>query len=171
MKNLINTYVEKLSVETQKRDQNLEQIGKYEQKIENYKKKIEKLNKQRERFYSVSWIDEIIHPLAQQLAMRMNKKYDIYGPFGLGCRTSIYLFDDENKSITDQDTWSITLLPDDLRNGIIRYETGEMKKEYASGTIGEMNGFNNITADVPDTIEEIEKLLRYSGKSRCEING
>lgn len=153
MEKLINAYVEK------SRNSEIEK-QRIREKIENYNAKIERLEKKEKKMGYVSWIAEIVKPLAEELAKRTGKRYEIYGPFGMGCRTSIYLMDDIEKGICAQATLQITLAPTNLDKGEIRYETGEKTNAYAPNTIGEVNGFNNVLAVMPDTIEEIEKLLK-----------
>lgn len=46
----------------------------------------------------------------------------------------------------------------------MRYDTGEKTGDYQNGSIGELNGFNNVTAPLPDTIPEIAALLRWFDK-------
>lgn len=46
----------------------------------------------------------------------------------------------------------------------IHYDTGKKLEGYQKGSIGELNGFDNITAPLPETIEEIiEKCLYKRG--------
>ena len=44
---------------------------------------------------------------------------------------------------------------------IFNYETGEVSDRYEPGTVGYVNGLNNITARLPDSVEEILGLLRH----------
>jgi hypothetical protein len=46
------------------------------------------------------------------------------------------------------------------------YDTGETKGDYPPMSIGWLNGFNHKTAPLPDTIEEIEKLLVTTGSEK-----
>ncbi|WP_195985337.1 hypothetical protein [Clostridium sp. D33t1_170424_F3] len=122
---------------------------------------IERLKKRRERLFGVDWVKGIVEPLAAVLAARAGLSWEIYGPFGLRSATSIYLREDMSRSITEQTTRSIHLVPMHNENGgyIIHYETGETDDSYQKGSLGERNGMNRKTAPLPDTIEEIEKLL------------
>lgn len=129
-------------------------------KIEYYENKLEKHKKK-----YLNWIDGIVIPLAKELSKRFNLSYEIYGPFGLCCETSIYLKEDKNKSITEQTTFSITVEPKDLSIGELVYRTGERTNKYPQGSIGELNGFDCITKPMPDTIDEIIKLMHKSERS------
>lgn len=168
MLNIIEEYnrrVRERKAECEAIDQKIEQA---ERSIENAKKCIERLEKKRDEiFFSEGWVGGIVDPLAQELAARTGLCYEIYGPFGLRCETSIYLREDMSKRITEQETRSIYLVPvhDEDGNYVIHYETGETKDGYQKGSIGYLNGMHRKTAPLPDTIEEIEALLVVSGES------
>jgi len=106
------------------------------------------------------WTD-CVEAIAGELARRTGLKHDIYGPFGITSQISIYLFEDDQKGITEQPTRSLTLMPrfgadDTLR---LSYWTGECTSKYVPNTIGEMNGCNKVMKPLPDAMEEIEALL------------
>lgn len=132
-----------------------------DEKISTHRAQIERLEKRRERLWGVSWVEGIVEPLATALSARTGLSWKIYGPFGLRLATSIYLREDTSRSITEQTTRSIHLVP--MHNGeggyILHYETGEIDGSYQKGSLGERNSMNRKTAPLPDTIEEIEKLL------------
>lgn len=153
-------------------------ISEIQQKIRSKREKVERLEKQIEKLekksddirYGRGWVKGIVEPLAEELSKRTGLKYEIYGPFGLRCETSIFLREDMSKSITEQETRSIKLTPYTTKDGIesVKYDTGEEQGEYQIGSIGYMNGFNHVSAPIPDTIEEIEKLLVTTGSSRTQ---
>lgn len=164
MLSYIWNYIEMDKEKEKQREELYRKIEKHEIQIKKHKTAIEKLNKRINKIGYVSWIDTIIKPLAEELKNRLNKKYyDIYGPFGINARTYIY-FKDENKNITETETLSIGLRPDDLKNGVIRYETGEIINKYPEGSIGELNGSNCVTVELPDNIEEIIKIILRGNK-------
>lgn len=143
-------------------------IEKSQEEIERIKRRIERLQKKRSKIrFQESWVQGIVDPLAQELAARAGLCYTVYGPFGLRCETTIYLCSDLSKSITEQVTRSITLTPghDAEDNYVIYYDTGEVDEGYQKGSVGYLNGFQYKTAQLPDTIEEVEALLRTSGPS------
>lgn len=158
---LKNYYIKKSNYENKKKQLD-EKINKYAERISILDEKRSKLiNK------SISWIDGIVIPLAKELSKKFNMDYEIFGPFGLCCETSIYLKEYKNKSITKQTTYSITLEPHSIETLEIVYRTGERTNKYPVGSIGELNGFDCITKPLPDTIDEIAKLMRRS--EACEI--
>lgn len=123
--------------------------------------RVEKLERQLNKLPYTGWVDGVVEPLAKSLAECTGLHWDIYGPFGMMCETSIYLMKDKDVSITKQKTLAIRLEPHFDQHGdlIIRYRTGETTNEYQKGSIGWMNGMNCVTAPLPDTIEEIQALL------------
>lgn len=134
-------------------------IKKYEKLIEKHKEKIAKLDDKKYNIESPSWIDTILIPLAEELAKRLNLEYDIYGPFGLRCETTIYFMKDKSISITNQPVKGLTVTPE-LRENILMYDTGEVEEKYQFGSIGYMNGFGKKSLPLPNDIEDILKLIR-----------
>lgn len=126
-----------------------------------------KLKKHRDNNPSV--IECLIKPLARAIKERCGfKAFEIYGPFGLECEISVY-FANEGKdgdiAICEVETWGLTLhvrCKDFAEVTHLEYWTGETTDEYAKGTIGELNGMNNIYAKLPTDLEEIVKVLRHS---------
>lgn len=160
-KEIINNYQTKKTDYENKKKQIDEKISKYAERICKLEEKRSKLIKK-----SFSWIDGIVIPLAEELSKKFNMDYEIFGPFGLCCETSIYLKEYKNMSITKQTTYSITLEPQNLEKLELVYRTGERTNKYPAGSIGELNGFDCITKPLPETIEEIAKLLRRT--EACE---
>ena len=112
---------------------------------------------------AVSWVDEIIKPLAESIAKKKGKKVDILGPRGIGAKVDIILH-----SIGDGDSfwvWSekevltveLYLEEDEAR---LYYETGEREDKYSQGSLGAMSGLNNATAELPDDEDDIAALFR-----------
>lgn len=112
---------------------------------------------------AVSWVDEIIKPLAESIAKKKGKKVDILGPRGIGAKVDIILH-----SIGDGDSywvWSekevLTVEPyleeDEVH---LYYETEEREDRYPKDSIGAMSGLNNVTAELPDDEDDIAALFR-----------
>ena len=134
-----------------------EQISRLEQELE-----------ETEHSY-INWVDGILIPLAKELMKRKGLKYfEIYGPFGLNCETSVYManerkgtaingcFGESNIPISDVDTWSLTVHPD------MKYRTKKTLNKHPEGSIGDLNGWNDVYEELPDDIDEIVKLLIFS---------
>ena len=47
-----------------------------------------------------------------------------------------------------------------MKNVHLRYDTCERNNKYQHGSIGELNGFNKIEAPLPESVEEIVKLIK-----------
>lgn len=147
------------------------EIEKREERIERAKHQIEKLeDKLNNDEYHAYWIDDVVVPLMHDLEKLAGDGWHgaIYGPFGIFCETSIYLRKDMNKSICEQPTYALTLNPPMREEKNMKYHTGEIIEVYRKGSIGELNGENYVKADLPDTVEEIWKLMRYTGKEDSE---
>lgn len=138
--------------------------AKIEARIERANKALADLERKENALFHPSRYD-LIDALAEKLSKHYELDYKIYGPFGLECETSIYLFKNPKVSICEQDTISITLRPfGDGENDWIMYQTDEKLNRYERGTIGEMNGYNDVYAPLPKDLSEIIKLMRVSKK-------
>jgi len=118
------------------------------EKIEAMRLKIERLkaryNKRDDKHRWIKWIAE---PLARELCMRLGRKHwEVLGPFGLSCSTSIWLYDTkEDREALKLD--SLTFRPD-LRNednpfGIRVVDYTVNTKQYPDNTLGAVNGMNH----------------------------
>ena len=144
-------------------DKILDLIAKKRQSIKRLEKQIEKL--ETKCYCYPSWIKTVLTPLAQKLSEKIGMPYEIYGPFGLANETSVYFHKDMTKSICDQPTKHLTVVPE--FNGdkfYLKYYTGEKTNKYQSGSIGELNGYNNCRAVLPDDFNEILKIVNKNNK-------
>lgn len=81
---------------------------------------------------------------------------------GIGSKVTIALLDDPRRRWIEQDSLDLTVEPD-FSSGehmILHYETGERSDRYEPDTVGFIDGLNNITAPLPDSVEEILALFR-----------
>jgi hypothetical protein len=119
-----------------------------DRKIEQREAQIERLQKRRANVPCTHWTEDLIKPLAAELAARTGLSWELYDLRGMKTATSIYLRADMSKKITEQPTLRITLEPRRIDGLIVTfYRTGKKV------------GINCATAPLPDTIEEIEALL------------
>lgn len=129
-----------------------------QEKVNTLAERLRKHEEKKPYFY-----DNVTKKLAEELLKETGLKYyDIYGPFGIEAEVSIYLSNYGKKNrieICEVETYGLTLRP--TKNGF-SYWTGEKTNEYPKGSIGYMNGLNNVHKDLPNDIKEIVKLLRYS---------
>ena len=101
----------------------------------------------------------IIIPLAEKLSAHFGMQYEIYGPFGTECETSIYLRKDMAESICDQPTISIVLRPE-FEEKWVYYNTGEKHMRYPKGSVGDLNGLNDVYAPLPMEFDKILELVK-----------
>jgi hypothetical protein len=128
-------------------------------KIGRIEKQVERLNKKLKRAYDArtSWVDEIIKPIAVLLAPFFpERRWEIYGPFGLVCSVSIHFYKNgvsEDKKFDGKNCLSITFRPGNLQLGeLLVVDYRKNLKEYPKGSIGEMNGMNHPAVEMkPDT--------------------
>lgn len=110
----------------------------------------------------VNWKNEVIIPLAKEMAKRLGKYPVVFGPCGIGAKVTICLIDDPETNCLKQDRLELTVEPAfEDEHIFFNYETGKVSDRYEPGTVGYVNGLNNITASLPDSVEEILGLLRH----------
>ena len=156
-----NKKVEKLNKER-------ELINKLEQKLEYHKKKETKM------WCNSGYIENILIPLGEEIKKRCNFEYfEIFGPFGLTCETTLYFSNvgkhlktskQDDIDICNVETWSLQLTYNDKYESGYQYWNGEVTNKYAKGSIGELNGENNVYVELPMDIDEIIKILRHNVK-------
>jgi hypothetical protein len=129
------------------------------------------LNRMVKEHDSRSWIDKVLKPLvdivSSQMAAIHNEDqpwpYKIYGPFGLRCQTTVYIFPAGGEDILDDETYSLTVFPvgEIGKTFRLEYDTGKLSQDYEPGSLGDINGFNRITDDLPDRLGEIIAKFRH----------
>lgn len=170
MSELISAYNGKLSKTENELDEIRAKVERNERAAETLearaKKKrdtAEKLRRSMNKVKSVDWKEEVIRPLAEELSKRLGKKACVYGPYGIGAKVVIALVDGQDGLLMEKEWTGITVEPsfDDDGSLYFQYETGAVCDRYAKGTLGQMSGLNNITARLPDSVEEILGLLQH----------
>lgn len=104
------------------------------------------------RFYNsqASWLETAIVALAADLEQYTGDPVVICGSFGL--RSEIYFKVGEHRS----KCITVDFNGEDL---LLSYDSGERTDAFANGTIGAVNGFNNVSKPLPETIEKIVEVL------------
>ena len=140
------------------------------------------MNKYEKIFYEASkkdssarWFDIALRPLAADLSEHLGLPVELSGPFGLRAECFLTFNKDGNKgqrkmlvvtpdfnciyNETDKPAPYHARTPNavELR---LYYDTGETLNLFAPGSLGDFNGMNNVTALLPDTIQEIANVLR-----------
>ena len=164
MKELYQQF-DKLSLQAKaNREAAYQLIVQKKEKIKRLEKQIEKLD---ERTYNYpSWIEVILKPLSDRLSEKLGLPYEIYGPFGLSCETSVYFVKDTKKRVSEQEAKGITVYPEFAEDGslYLKYYTGKKTDDYEPWSIGDLNGFNKVKAPLPESIEEILAIIEKKGE-------
>ena len=121
------------------------------------------------------WHANLVIPLAKVLTPLLGcDTYKILGPFGLRCETSIWFkkngstakYCDYSLSVTihhefeDNHEYKKHYCSAAMKSVYLRYDTYKRDNSYERGSIGELNGFNKIEAPLPESIDEIVKLIK-----------
>jgi hypothetical protein len=140
-------------------------IQKVKDRIEQRKAQIRRLEKKENRLWEQSfWADVLIRPILDLV----EEKYpeldwkdgrDRLVPMGLSSRVSVFPYY-KGKYI------NLSFTPTDLDSGLISYDTGEIEDEYEKGSIGYLNGFNNVR----ETITDIQQIYDYVERRMKEID-
>ncbi len=104
---------------------------------------------QRSNGSTASWLDSAIAALAVDLEEYFGEDMSIGGPYGLRAEVVI-----------SSSNWTLTVSPC-FTDGKLRlyYDTGEIVGRHPAGSIGELNGFNNAQAPLPDDFEDIANVM------------
>ena len=121
------------------------------------------------------WHDNLVIPLAEILTPLLDcERYEILGPFGLRAETSIWFkkkdstakYCDYSLTLTIHNEWDKDnyykgqYCMSTMKSVHLRYDTYKRDNSYAHGSIGELNGFNKIEAPLPESIDEIVKIIK-----------
>lgn len=133
---------------------------KYQEELTRVQRKLARYQQKRgDLIPTFDWVKTFVHPLAQavQEELRLGS-YEVYGPFGLRAEVSIYWH--ELPDGAGDPIYHLTVIPRNLKEGVIHYDIGRQTSTFAKGTIGALNGFANETAPLPDTLEELIHHLK-----------
>lgn len=112
--------------------------------------------KAQEKSGHASWLDSAVAALAIDLEESTGEPVEIGGPFGL--RAEVYITVGEKGA---EGRRFLRVTPEFPDGGFkLHYDTGETVERYGAGTLGDWNGMNNVSAPMPDTLEEIIQILR-----------
>lgn len=121
------------------------------------------------------WISNVLIPLADVLLPLLDcETYEILGPFGLRGETSVWFkkanstekYCDYSLNVTvhnefeEYTPYKGQYCSSVMKSVCLYYDTYERDNSYQRGSIGELNGFNKIEAPLPDSIDEIVKIIK-----------
>ncbi len=145
----------------------VERLVHYDRERDRLRSELEERKSQLAKLECPWWIDEILRPIAEHLLKQpefTDRTYDILGPFGIGARTSIHLYKrgvPEELKFKEANCVSITFEPGNLQAGELRLvDYSRNLRRYASGTIGELNGFNHPTISMVKNTRELIDAIR-----------
>ncbi|RKJ18086.1 hypothetical protein D7X33_46215 [Butyricicoccus sp. 1XD8-22] len=164
MKEFKKTYIEKQNQYEKEAEAINEKIEKRKEDIRRAERSIQRLNKKFDDLRNPSWIQTLVKPIGEAFAKDFNMEYEIYGPFGIRAQVTIYWRKDIERSITEQPIKALSLIPLNLAEAELGYETGRKREGviYPSGSLGAMNGMDREVLPLPDCFEEIRSLIRSS---------
>lgn len=128
--------------------------------------KLGAIEKERQLLRFPYWTEKLLRPVLTEIKKQLpdwvcdDKRLS---PMGLGCRVSVFFY--KRGLPPHADRWLqgnsiyIVFLPGELDKGELLYETGERTTRFQAGTIGEINGFNQITKPL-ESIEEAVLFLK-----------
>lgn len=98
----------------------------------------------------VSWYKSAVPALTADIEKATGKPVVVSGPFGL--RAEIWLKCDERY---------LTITPEFVDGNFqLFFDTGKFTHDCPAESLGMWNGFNNVRAPLPGTVEEIIPLFR-----------
>ena len=123
------------------------------------------------RIPKVDWVKWVVEPLAEELRKMTGKKlWTILGPDSTSAQNTYIILHDEEADKAFEEGREQPCLEIVLRPGFkqdcslailnLMYETGEYTDEYYIGERGQLKYRNAVTAPLPDSIEDVAKLLK-----------
>lgn len=152
----------------------LQEERKINERIIERKRQIERLEKKKDKIGG--WHANLVHPLAKVLTPLLGcDSYEILGPFGLRAETSIWFKKKDSTAKYCDYSLCLTVHHEyhqsnreyknhycepPMRTVFLQYDTYKRNTNYQRGSIGELNGFNKIEAPLPETIDELVKIIK-----------
>lgn len=157
LKNIQSAYSEKYGAYQSEKQSFQDKIDESESKIAWHQRRKERYE-QRIRNLSVPhWTDNLVRPIMAEVARLTPdiiwEERDRMVTFGIRCECPVY------GETPDGHTVGILFTPGSKINDMVWYDTGEVKERFSPGTIGEINGMNNVSK-VVESIDELVALVR-----------
>ena len=143
---------------------------KLEAAAERYRRIAERKDKEREKLRrrinstrETYWTGGIVRPLMEEVSRITGLPFNTenLNTFGLSCECPVSAKDENGECLA----W-ITFVPSFNNDYEIRMYSGEMCNRYAPGTIGELNGWNNVE----EPVTGIESVLANLRRRFPELN-
>lgn len=139
-----------------------------ENRIKMRRAQIERLEKRLDKLEYPHFHDAL-KEIGEYICSKTGYEYKILGPFGLRCESSLWIVDpnkDKGKHGVGNIVWSICVnsKTNEDNTQYLVYDTGEKKPGYHPNSLGALNGFDNVEAILPDTIEEVWEIMKNKRK-------
>ena len=134
-----------------------DKIDESERKIEWHKRRKERYEKRIRKMDFPHWTDNLVRPVMREIERLTPdivwEERDRLPTFGIRCECPVF------GKTAEGHTVGICFTPGSNIEEKLWYDTGEVKARFSSGTIGEINGMNNVSKPV-DSIEELIAFVR-----------
>jgi len=163
-------YAEQLAAYNAGREKLDTAIGKLQNRQAALERKKQKLN-------FPYWTEKLLRPVLDEIKPQLPGwacDDERLTPMGIGCRVSVFFC--KRGLPKNADPWQegkyiyIVFSPGELDNGELWYETGKKTDRFGLGTIGELNGFNQITKVLDSVEEAVNHLKNQSLKIKTNKN-
>jgi len=160
IKKLLNDFQKNRNFVKKEKEKYNARIIKHYNAIDWNKKRLAKIEKENKMY----WTD-VVEKIGNEIGCKLGKYVDFYGPFGMRAEYSFYLFDNIDKDFNGKGktygglTVTCDLLDDQVK---LFYDTGKKTHKVPQGSIADLNGFDNETKVLPNTLEEIIKIIEES---------
>ncbi len=130
----------------------LDKKDKIQLSMDTKEKQINRLRTKRDKLVNTNWWgDSLIRPIMEMVKLKFpDVVWDDKRLVPMGLRCVVHVFG----SVDNNCVAYIAFTPGNLNKGILNYDTGKKTGNYQSNSIGDLNGFDNITKPIED-IEEI----------------
>lgn len=159
-------FIEKELEYTTKRDLLDAKENELKKKLERLKIRISK-----HRNTSPSWTEVLLRPILNEIKLQLpdwTPDRDSLIPLGLRSYVSVFFYL-KSEMLLEEETRKyiyITFVPADLKNGILKYDTGEKTGNFHTNSLGSMNGFDNVSKQ----LESIEEAVKHLQKQIDKLN-
>ena len=130
----------------------------YEAKKESAEKKIVRLQKKINKLNNnyPYWTENLLLPILNEVkALTPQLTWDFKRLTPMGMRSAVFVFGSDKDGNT---IVGLCFTPGDLDNGIVHIDTGETEGNYSKNSIGNLNGFNNLTTPV-ESFDDIMNIV------------
>ncbi|MCK5608581.1 hypothetical protein KAR91_42255 [Candidatus Pacearchaeota archaeon] len=141
-------------------DSYIKKVKAYYTRQKKVRKQIEAL-KAKEDSMRYPTFETVLSPIIELIKQKLKAKgHLIYGPFGLGCETTVYWVKDKKKEITVKSNVLGSLTFTRVGTGWGLQDRSVTTNKFPKGSIGEINGGNHLDIPIDDKMD-MKWLLWY----------